>query len=663
MATSTVSRPPRTSTAVLFRTKPRLLPLLWQLPASAIVAAVVSSAVQWCAGFLDVPPDSAVVSAWVFVTTVVIGFALVVPCMARRWPHWGSPAAWCGLSALATAPLALPLSGTPFYLFGLSGDQFFRTQYLTRLTDSLALLDGNYAGLPPFYPAGWFWLGGRFADLLGMPGWEAYKPWSIVTMAIAAALTHTLWSVVLRRPRALLMAAMTCVVGLRVAAYEPYSWVLIAVIVPVTVIVVRDLRNVALHRSLHWGPTVLAGVCLGLSGAVYTLLAGFFGLLLAGVGLHALAARWWANRGTAADGADTNADGADTTWRAGGRIFVRLVVAGLVAAPLVLLVWTPYFLGALRSASSPSSTATAFMPEISAFFPTSMFDPSVTGFLCLIGALWILWSWVRSDAARALGLVVAGCYLWYGASMCAVLVGTTLLPFRLEPLLVTCLFCGAGLALWQVVRWLRHLLPQHRPAVRQIAVVLGLVAFVQTTGTFRAALEEAVAGGLFSRAHATYDASGQRSSGPPDPADAGAWNDELIATIGDLSGKQTSELVLLTSAYHLLPLKPYFSFQTMQNPYANPLADYRSRRLLIESWARSRDAEGLIEALDRSPYRPPTVFVLARGDGELRMSVSKSTLAPLLDTEYYDVAFDESLFQHSEFVRRDVGPYAVIVRS
>ena len=49
---------------------------------------------------------------------------------------------------------------TKLYLFGVSVDQQFRTEYLTRLTDSPALHDMTYIGLPPFYPPGWFWIGG-----------------------------------------------------------------------------------------------------------------------------------------------------------------------------------------------------------------------------------------------------------------------------------------------------------------------------------------------------------------------------------------------------------------------------------------------------------------------------------------------------------------------
>ena len=71
------------------------------------------------------------------------------------------------LSAFSVVTLAMPLGATKLYLFGISVDQQFRTEYLTRLADSAALHDMTYFGLPPFYPPGWFWLGGRLAALTG----------------------------------------------------------------------------------------------------------------------------------------------------------------------------------------------------------------------------------------------------------------------------------------------------------------------------------------------------------------------------------------------------------------------------------------------------------------------------------------------------------------
>ncbi|MET0318129.1 MAG: arabinofuranosyltransferase, partial [Rhodococcus fascians] len=68
---------------------------------------------------------------------------------------------WGGLSGFVTVTLGMPLAATKLYLFGISVDQEFRTEYLTRLTDSPALRDMTYPDIPPFYPAGWFWIGGR----------------------------------------------------------------------------------------------------------------------------------------------------------------------------------------------------------------------------------------------------------------------------------------------------------------------------------------------------------------------------------------------------------------------------------------------------------------------------------------------------------------------
>ena len=79
------------------------------------------------------------------------------------------------VSAFSVVTLGMPLGATKLYLFGISVDQQFRTEYLTRLTDSSALHDMTYAGLPAFYPPGWFWIGGRIAALTGTPGWETFK--------------------------------------------------------------------------------------------------------------------------------------------------------------------------------------------------------------------------------------------------------------------------------------------------------------------------------------------------------------------------------------------------------------------------------------------------------------------------------------------------------
>ncbi|MBV8347033.1 MAG: arabinofuranosyltransferase, partial [Mycolicibacterium sp.] len=102
------------------------------------------------------------------------------------------------LAAFAVVTLAMPLGATKLYLFGISVDQQFRTEYLTRLADSAALHDMTYLGLPPYYPPGWFWIGGRAAALTGTPAWEMFKPWAITSIAIAVVVAFVLWHRMIR---------------------------------------------------------------------------------------------------------------------------------------------------------------------------------------------------------------------------------------------------------------------------------------------------------------------------------------------------------------------------------------------------------------------------------------------------------------------------------
>ena len=57
---------------------------------------------------------------------------------ARAGSCWPGIAAVVFLSAFSVVTLAMPLGATKLYLFGISVDQQFRTEYLTRLTDTAA---------------------------------------------------------------------------------------------------------------------------------------------------------------------------------------------------------------------------------------------------------------------------------------------------------------------------------------------------------------------------------------------------------------------------------------------------------------------------------------------------------------------------------------------
>lgn len=629
--------------------RPRVATLFWQLPLGAVVAGFVSLAVQWSLSRVDVPADSFVPAAAMNLTCVLLLAVLLGVAVLPRWRPGSTAAAWTCLSALGTVPLGLLLRGSRFYLYGLSGDQLFRTQYLTRLADSAALSDANYAGLPPFYPAGWFWLGARFAHLVGVPPWAAYKPWAITTMAVAPVLAFVLWSAVVRRGTAVLLATLCCLVGTGVAAYEPYSWVLVAVVVPVSAILWRDLRSSATERSeAAWSSAVLAGLSLGLCAAFYTLLALYFaaviGVLVAWAGLLAV-----------------RDSVPELRARSAFRALAHLGAAGAAAVPPAALVWTPYLVQRMQNNAAPNPAA-RFLPHAGATIPAPMLEFSVSGVICALGAGWVLWSWSSNQVAQALGVLVVGSYLWYAASTLALLRDTTLLAFRAEPVLLTSLFCAAGLGAAELVRGARGRNPRRSAELGRIAVAAGLGSMLVLVQNIQPSLEKAVTPGLVEEAAKTYDDIGNRPSGT-DPGEAGAWNGELIRTIDAMAGKPPRDLLVLTAAPELLAFRPYHGFQAVSPAYANPLALYEQRRQLVDAWSRARDARELSTALDRSPFPPPSVFVLKRGEHGLRMTASRDVFPRSPNAQPYTVEFPEKLFASPEFLRRDVGPYEVIVRN
>jgi galactan 5-O-arabinofuranosyltransferase len=190
-------------------------------------------------------------NALVALSMSVLLAAVVLLLSRRRWPRWATPVSWAALSATVTVPLSLQLLGTRYYLGGLSSDLTFRIEYLTRLANSPALADFTNRGVAPYYPATWFWLGGRFANLLQLPAWAAYKPWSILTLAVAGVVTTALWSLVARRRTAFLLGLLTVLVGLNHGADEPYSWLITATIPPLAVLAWRMLVALTAPTPRH----------------------------------------------------------------------------------------------------------------------------------------------------------------------------------------------------------------------------------------------------------------------------------------------------------------------------------------------------------------------------------------------------------------------------
>jgi galactan 5-O-arabinofuranosyltransferase len=610
-----------------------------EVVAAIVFSALTSAALQQVIDGLAIPRPSFVPHALASATVVVLVAALLLVAARREWPRWGTVAAWVLLSGVTTAILSFLLHGTRLYLNGLSGDQYFRTQYLGRLATSLVPADMNYAEIPPYYPWGWFWPAARLTDLLGLEAWAAYKPLAITTMAVAGAVAFTVWSAVVRRRPAAVLALATVLVGLRLAAYEPYSWLLAAVIPPLGVVAWRALRTVVAGTAPRPTAAVLGlGVFLGISAAVYTLLTFFTGFLFVVTAAVAVAVGRPAGR---------------SVGRAVRAAVSALVLVAVTAVPFAAPVWLPYLVTSFRHGFS-AGAAQHFLPDIGALFPLPMVQPSLSGVVCTAGLAWILLAARRNEVAAALGIAVGCVYLWYLLSTLALAFGTTLLAFRVEPVLETALYCAAALGGIEVLR--RLTARAGRPLVASAAAV-GLLCAVGLAQSVADANRSFV-----DTAFTDYTPLGTTASGSADPAHAGAWADELAATIGDMTGREPADLVVLTTWYPLLAHHPYWGYQTSIAQYANPLAQFDARRAEILSWAGATGPQDLLAQWGSGPFRAPSVLVLSRADDGLHLGLTADAFPREPNIAHVDVTFRPELFADPAFATREVGPFTVVVR-
>ncbi|PRX47770.1 galactan 5-O-arabinofuranosyltransferase [Prauserella shujinwangii] len=620
-----------------------------RLAAAVTVAALTSAVTQWVVSRLPIPHATAVPAALVNIggAVLVIGtitVALRYGTAHRPWPRWADPATWAGVSGLTTAMIALPLHGTHFFLGGAEVDQQFRLQYLTRLAASPVPEDMNYADLPPYYPAGWFWFGARAADLFGIPAWQAYKPYSIVTMAVTATVVAVLWGTIVRPRLAVLIALAVALTGLRmpdtdVGAGEPYCWLLAAMMPPVLVHGWQALR--ARGRVPH-GRLIGVGLFLGLSGAVYTLYFGFVAFVLVGMGLLTVFLARHTGEPIAA---------------AVSRTVGRLAIVNLAMLPPALLVWAPYLVSAAAE-GFPAQAAPRYLHFAQAKLPYPMVEFSVLGVLSLIGTCWLVLRARHSRIAQALAIATIAVYVWYGLSTAALAFGTTLLAFRFEPALRVVLVCAGVLAVAEGAgRLARAGVSTRLRAGVPVLVTVGVLAAAHVVQNTPTTWERSV-----DVAYESYYPDGHTATGTRDPGQDAAWNGAIISGIQELSGKRPSDLVVLTTNHNLLSFAPFHGFQQVTPHYANPLADFDARRAEIERWTRATRPADLLRQLDTSPWRAPSVFVLRRGDDDLQLRLHRDAFPRAHNVERYTVTFPERLFDSPEFIRRDIGPFTVIVR-
>lgn len=570
------------------------------------------------------------------------------------------------VSAFTVVTLGMPLGATKLYLFGISVDQQFRTEYLTRLTDSPALHDMTYIGLPPLYPPGWFWIGGRAAALTGTPAWEMFKPWAITSITIAVAVALVLWSRMVRFEYALLLTIATAAVTLAYSSPEPYAAMITVLLPPMFVLTWSGLRaagrspnagtalaereagrTVGAEREASltlgedrgtragWTAIFGAGVFLGFAATWYTLLVAYsaFTVTLMALGL------------------------AVSRWRSGGIKAAldplrRLVVIGVIAAAIASITWLPYLLRTLSSPTSNSGSAFHYLPADGAQLTFPMLQFSLLGAGCMLGTLWLVVRARSSVRAGGLAIGVLAVYAWSLLSMLTTLARTTLLSFRLQPTL-SVLLIAAGV--FGFVEGAQALAARSR-AVLPVAAALGLAAAI----AFSQDIPDVLRPDL-TIAYTDTDGDGQR--GDRRPPSSEKYYPAVDAAIRKVTGRPRDQTVVMTADYSFLSFYPYWGFQGLTSHYANPLAQFDKRAAQIESWSKLKTADEFIQALDRLPWPPPTVFVMRRGAGNtytLRLAEDVYPNQP--NVRRYTVDLKAALFSDPRFAVETIGPFVVAVR-
>lgn len=506
---------------------------------------------------------------------------------------------------LVITTLGVPLAATRLYLEGVSVDQAFRTQFLTRMTEQLGWQDMAYEGLPSAYPGLWFATGGLFAKLTGMSGWEIYQPWAIITFSAATAILIPVWQRITGSlPLASALTTATVLVTLFIGAEEPYA-ALTAMGMPPALLLTRraltDSRTAALALMIYLG---ISANLYTLFTAVSALIAVFAALILA-------------------------------QQRRTPRPILQLMAVGIGSLTIAALGWGPYLYALATKPHGPTGKAQHFLPLEGVHLPAPFLESPLLAVLGLITVMWIVYRF-HTHTAQVYALGLAVCYGWALLSMLITALGTTLLGFRVELPIALMLATGAVLAIAEYHRSRPlHAVPELRDGTaphsdqastsRQATAVLAIVAAALATHFVAAIPTENQR--AIDLAYSDTDGNAERADRYP--ADATTYYAKIHELITARFGAETNATVL-TDEQSFMAFYPYYGFQAITAHYANPVGQFETRNEAIGQWAETDTPQQFLEALETTQaehgWRSPNVFLLR---GQLELKESDEELANL----------------------------------
>ncbi len=282
---------------------------------------------------------------------------------------------------------------------------------------------------------------------------------------------------------------------------------------------------------------------------------------------------------------------------------------------------------------------------------------TLLGALCMLGTLWLVVYARSSTRAGALAVAVLAVYAWSLLSMLTTLLGTTLLSFRLQPALTIVLTAAGAFGFIEVTRAVgARVKPENSRRVVAVAATLGAIGAL----TFSQDIPDVLRTDIVV-AYTDTDGNGQRADRRPPGAEQ--YYRDIDTKILRTTGLPRNETVVLTADYSFLSYYPYYGFQGLTSHYANPLAQFDQRAAAIEDWATLTTADQFIAALDKLPWKPPTVFLMRRGANDtytLRLASDVYPNQP--NVRRYHVALDNALFDDPRFDVSTIGPFVLAIR-
>lgn len=563
-------------------------------------------------------------------------------------PRWRNTltylVAYLSPAALVVAVLAIPLSATRLYLDGISVDQGFRTQYLTRLADDIAISDMNYVDIPTYYPPLWFWFGGRLANLLDMPGWEVFQPWAIISLAVGAAVLVPVWQrLVGSLPVATGIALVTTCVVLVMSPDEPYA-ALVAMGIPAMVALTpRILRG-------DWFALIAGILYLGFSATFYTLFTAVIALSVVVI--------------TAVVFASVKRDWKPIVW---------LAVLGVASIGIALITWGPFLLASAQGAEQSGDTAMHYLPYAGTQLPLPILAPSMLGLLSLAGLCYLVFN--RKDpVVQAMWIALIVFYAWIVASMLLTALGTTLLGFRLDTLVVLLMTTAGVLGIADFRLAGIYLLYPDRitPRVARSTTTILIVLMLGGGLSYAQGIPQRNAASI-DLAYTDTDGYGERAD--LYPAGSAQHYGEIDTYLQD-QGFEPAETIVLTDELNFMSFNPYRGFQAFTSHYANPLGEFGKRNAAIEDWAVSSwdelsDPADFAAAIDGAEWAGPEVFIF-RGDAEevgadaggWKYDLAEDIYPNNPNVRFRGVFFNPAVFSAAgaPWQIEQIGPFVVVTR-